>query len=109
MLLINTKEIILYLFCYVCQNYVFYLSDIFMSCTIPCFFLWVFFFFSFDINLVSSAYTGSFVMKYLINRCITKWIHTVNIFVNLLIEFVKLNFNHGYPKINLEIDYDSMV
>ena len=48
-------------------------------------------------------------MKYLINRCITKWIHTVNTFVNLLIEFVKLNFNHGYPKINLEIDYDGMV
>ena len=22
---------------------------------------------------------------------------------------MKLNFNHGYPKINLEIDYDGMV
>ena len=35
-------------YCYVCQNYVFYLFDIFMSCTIPRFF-------SFEINLVSSA------------------------------------------------------
>ena len=34
--------------CYVCQNYVFYIFDKVMSCIIPVFF-------SFKINLVSSA------------------------------------------------------
>ena len=35
-------------YCYVCQNYVIYLFDIFMSCIIPGFF-------SFKINLIRSA------------------------------------------------------
>lgn len=33
----------------------------------------------------------------------------LHLFKKLLIEFVKLNFNHGYPKIDFEIDYDDMV